>query len=107
MGGPWLALAATLRAHLAGTRKKGYDIGTAFLFPPMSLSFSLVFSTIPKGKSDKYRMRLVKRFGQYYKPYRFLFCLDMFSALVLSVVDLAFPQILNYLTKDLLNRIRR
>ena len=104
MGGPWLALAATLRAHLAGTRKKGYDIGTAFLFPPMSLSFSLVFSTIPKGKSDKYRMRLVKRFGQYYKPYRFLFCLDMFSALVLSVVDLAFPQILNYLTKDLFNR---
>lgn len=49
-------------------------------------------------------MRLLKRFSQYYKPYRFLFILDMFSALVLSAVDLAFPQILNYLTKDLFTR---
>ncbi|WP_330598707.1 ABC transporter ATP-binding protein [Christensenella tenuis] len=43
----------------------------------------------------------MKSFISYYKPYRGLFYFDMFCALVVSVVDLAFPQILNFLTDGL------
>jgi len=46
-------------------------------------------------------MRLLGKFWQYYKPYKFLFYTDMFCALVVSIIDLAFPQILNYLSKNL------
>jgi ATP-binding cassette subfamily B protein len=46
-------------------------------------------------------MKIFKKFIHYYKPYRFLFFADLFCAAVVSAVDLAFPQILNYLTKNL------
>ena len=46
-------------------------------------------------------MSIFKKFIQYYKPYRKLFYFDMFCALVLSGIDVAFPQILNWLTKGL------
>ncbi|MBC5647454.1 ABC transporter ATP-binding protein [Christensenella sp. NSJ-35] len=46
-------------------------------------------------------MSVMKSFISYYKPYRGLFYFDMFCALVVSVVDLAFPQILNFLTDGL------
>ena len=42
-------------------------------------------------------MHIMKKFMNYYKPYRTVFLLDMICALVISVIDLAFPQILNYL----------
>ncbi len=44
---------------------------------------------------------MFKKFTQYYKPYRKLFYFDMFCALVVSAIDVAFPQILNWLTKGL------
>ena len=44
-------------------------------------------------------MSIYKKFIKYYKPYRWLFYSDMFCALIVSAVDLAFPQLLNYLTK--------
>ncbi len=44
---------------------------------------------------------MFKKFTQYYKPYRKLFYFDMFCALVVSSIDVAFPQILNWLTKGL------
>lgn len=46
-------------------------------------------------------MRVMKKFISYYKPYRRVFFFDMFCALIISLVDLAFPQILNYLNKTL------
>ena len=46
-------------------------------------------------------MSVMKSFVSDYKPYRGLFYFDMFCALVVSVVDLAFPQILNFLTDGL------
>ncbi len=46
-------------------------------------------------------MSIFKSFVSYYKPYRGLFYFDMFCALIVSVVDLAFPQILNFLTDGL------
>lgn len=46
-------------------------------------------------------MSIFKRFRQYYKPYRLLFYTDMFCAVLVSMVDLSFPQILNYLSKNL------
>ena len=42
-------------------------------------------------------MQLFKEFLKYYKPYKVLFILDMLAAITISVIDLAFPQILNYL----------
>ncbi len=46
-------------------------------------------------------MSIFKKFIQYYKPYRKLFYFDMFCALAVSAIDVAFPQILNWLTKGL------
>ncbi|GMB00335.1 ABC transporter ATP-binding protein [Pelosinus sp. IPA-1] len=43
-------------------------------------------------------MSIYKKFIQYYKPYQRLFYFDLFCALVVSLIDLAFPQILYYLT---------
>ena len=44
---------------------------------------------------------LFRKFIAYYRPYRGMFYLDMLCAIVLSAVDLAFPQVLNILTKGL------
>lgn len=46
-------------------------------------------------------MKVMKKFISYYKPYKKVFFLDMLCALIISVVDLAFPQILNYLNTHL------
>jgi ATP-binding cassette, subfamily B, bacterial len=46
-------------------------------------------------------MNILKKFIKYYKPHRFLFYTDMFCAVIVSIIDLAFPQILGYLTKNL------
>jgi ATP-binding cassette subfamily B protein len=46
-------------------------------------------------------MFILKKFIRYYKPYRLLFYTDMVCALVVSIIDLSFPQILNGLTKGL------
>ena len=46
-------------------------------------------------------MKLLKKFIGYYRPYQKVFYLDMICALVISAVDLAFPQILNYLNATL------
>ncbi len=46
-------------------------------------------------------MDLLAKFSRYYKPYRFLFYTDMLCAMIVSAVDLSFPQILNYLSKNL------
>ncbi|MBR2028738.1 MAG: ABC transporter ATP-binding protein [Oscillospiraceae bacterium] len=49
-------------------------------------------------------MSVFKKFISYYKPYRVLFWVDMGCALLLSAIDLAFPQILDYLTENVFNR---
>jgi ATP-binding cassette subfamily B protein len=46
-------------------------------------------------------MHLFRRFISYYKPYRAIFYFDMFCALLLSAIDVAFPQILRSLTSGL------
>ncbi len=44
---------------------------------------------------------MFRKFIRYYKPYRGIFYFDMFCALIVSAIDVAFPQILNWLTKGL------
>lgn len=46
-------------------------------------------------------MKILHKFIAYYKPHKLLFYTDMFCALIVSIIDLAFPQILSYLTKNL------
>ena len=46
-------------------------------------------------------MKIMKKFIQYYKPYKTVFFLDMICAMIISLIDLAFPQILNYLNDTL------
>ena len=46
-------------------------------------------------------MQLLRKFISYYRPYRAIFYFDMFCALALSAVDVAFPQILRGLTNGL------
>ena len=47
-------------------------------------------------------MSIVQGFLHYYKPYRRLFYTDMVCAILVSMIDLVFPQVLNYLTKNFL-----
>ena len=46
-------------------------------------------------------MHTMKKFIRYYAPYKAVFFLDLICAAVISLVDLAFPQILRSLTKTL------
>ena len=46
-------------------------------------------------------MQTLKKFIQYYSPYKTVFFLDLFCATVISLVDLAYPQILRTLTQTL------
>lgn len=46
-------------------------------------------------------MHVMKKFISYYKPYRAVFYFDMFCAFLISIIDLAFPQILNYLNRTI------
>ena len=46
-------------------------------------------------------MHTLKKFVKYYVPYRTVFFLDLICAAIISLVDLAFPQILRTLTKTL------
>ena len=49
-------------------------------------------------------MRILKKFLRYYKPYQAVFWIDMACAMLVSVIDLAFPQLLNYLTRSVFTR---
>ena len=46
-------------------------------------------------------MNTLKRFIRYYGPYKTVFFLDLICAAIISMVDLAFPQILRTLTKTI------
>lgn len=46
-------------------------------------------------------MNDLRKFIRYYKPYRTVFYLDLLCAMVISLIDLAFPQALRYLTQTL------
>ena len=46
-------------------------------------------------------MNILKKFLSYYRPYQALFWCDMFCALAVCAIDLAFPQILKLLTTGL------
>lgn len=46
-------------------------------------------------------MSLLRKFISYYRPYRPIFYFDMFCALILSAVDVSFPQILRMLINGL------
>ena len=45
-------------------------------------------------------MNNLKRFISYYKPYKHIFFADMFCALLVSGIDLLFPLIVRYLTRE-------
>lgn len=49
---------------------------------------------------------VLRKFLSYYKPYKFLFFFDLFCALIVSAVDLAFPLILSYTTKTIFTQSR-
>ena len=46
-------------------------------------------------------MDTIKKFIRYYKPYRTVFFIDLICAAIISLVDLAYPQILRTLTRTL------
>jgi ATP-binding cassette subfamily B protein len=45
-------------------------------------------------------MSKLKKFISYYKPYKSMFFMDMFCALVLSAIDLIFPKLVQYLMDE-------
>lgn len=46
-------------------------------------------------------MQTLKKFIKYYKPYKTVFFIDLLCAIIISAIDLAFPQLLRTLTKTL------
>lgn len=46
-------------------------------------------------------MKVLKKFIKYYSPYKTVFFLDLFCATIISLIDLAYPQILRTLTNTL------
>ncbi|MEL7596744.1 MAG: ABC transporter ATP-binding protein, partial [Clostridiaceae bacterium] len=46
-------------------------------------------------------MNTLEKFISYYKPYKKMFFMDMFCALILSLIDLSFPIIVKYLLNDI------
>jgi ATP-binding cassette subfamily B protein len=50
----------------------------------------------------KQNKNIIKRFIGYYKPHKKLFILDMFCALMIAVIDLAFPMVSKYTLQNLL-----
>ena len=55
---------------------------------------------IAEDVADVSATRVWRTFASYYRPYRALFVFDLVCATVLACVDLAFPQFLNFFTKD-------
>ena len=58
--------------------------------------------TTPSG-ADEPRVsarQVLARFVAYYRPYKFLFFVDLVCASVLAAVDLAFPQFLGFFTRE-------
>lgn len=49
-------------------------------------------------------MHTLKKFIGYYKPYKAVFFIDLLCAAVISLVDLAYPQILRFLTNTLFKK---
>lgn len=47
----------------------------------------------------------IRRLIHYYRPYKLLFFADMMCALVVCAVDLAFPQVLNWMLKHVFTRV--
>ncbi len=52
------------------------------------------------GKPTVRASEVIGRFASYYRPFTFLFVFDLVCATVLAAIDLAFPQFLNFFTKD-------
>ena len=46
-------------------------------------------------------MNTIKKFIHYYGPYKTVFFIDLICAAVISLIDLAYPQILRTMTKTL------
>ena len=46
-------------------------------------------------------MNTIKKFIHYYGPYKAVFFIDLICAAVISLIDLAYPQILRTMTKTL------
>jgi len=47
---------------------------------------------------------MIKRFAKYYRPHLKLFILDLFFASLLSLIDLVFPMMTNYVLNDLFEK---
>ena len=49
-------------------------------------------------------MHTIKRFIDYYAPYKAVFFIDLICAAAISIIDLAYPQILRTMTNTLFTR---
>ena len=54
-----------------------------------------------KRKKEGKKVHILKKFIPYYSPYKVVFFLDLICAAVISLIDLAYPQILRIMTKTI------
>ena len=57
-----------------------------------------------KRKKEGKKVHILKKFIPYYSPYKVVFFLDLICAAVISLIDLAYPQILRIMTKTIFAR---
>ena len=54
-----------------------------------------------KRKKEGKKVHILKKFIPYYSPYKVVFFLDLICAAEISLIDLAYPQILRIMTKTI------
>ena len=69
---------------------------------PTFLDFSFCYDTMDLSQLKGFLlMNTIKKFIHYYGPYKAIFFIDLICAAVISLVDLAYPQILRTMTRTL------
>ena len=64
------------------------------------MEMTAIYDTSRESHADVSAWQVLRRFVSYYGPYKGLLVLDLLCATVLAAVDLAFPQFLNFFTKE-------
>ena len=67
---------------------------------PTSTAETYTSISAQESAPDVPASEVLHRFVSYYRPYKGLFFADLFCATLLAAVDLAFPQLLNFFTKE-------
>ena len=91
---------ATEAAVSVGVNESGVSAPSAGSDAPSETVPPANFRTSETSAPSVSASAVFRKFVSYYRPYKFLFFFDLVCAVALACIDLAFPQFLNFFTKD-------